>query len=217
MDPSRLESRGRLFIGTAGWSIPRASAGCCPGEGTHLQRYARVFPCAEINSSFHRPHAIATYARWAASTPPHFRFAVKLPRTITHDQKLLRARVPLERFLDESRGLGTKEGRCSSSCRRRWRSRGVPRPPFLRCCAPATTAQSCASRPSAGRRRRPSGRLARHRLLPPARLAPQVLVEVPARPHRTPGVAPARCCPRRVVRVRQHDQRRRPGKCLGAT
>ncbi|MDO8793936.1 MAG: DUF72 domain-containing protein [Vicinamibacterales bacterium] len=38
------------------------------------------------------------YAKWAASTPPDFRFAVKLPRTITHDQKLRRARLPLVRI-----------------------------------------------------------------------------------------------------------------------
>lgn len=48
--------------------------------------------CAEINSSFHRPHAEATDAKWAASTPADFRVAVKLPRIITHDQKLQRAR-----------------------------------------------------------------------------------------------------------------------------
>jgi uncharacterized protein YecE (DUF72 family) len=67
-------------------------------------------PCAEINSSFHRPHARETYARWAASTPAGFRFAVKLPRLITHDQKLRRARPALERFLSESAGLGRKRG-----------------------------------------------------------------------------------------------------------
>ena len=100
----------RIFIGTAGWSIPRACASRFAGEGTHLERYARRLRCAEINSSFHRPHAAATYARWAASTPEGFRFAVKLPRTITHDQKLRRARVPLDRFLDESAGLGHKRG-----------------------------------------------------------------------------------------------------------
>ena len=69
-----------------------------------------MFGCAEINSSFHRPHAASTYAKWAASTPPGFRFAVKLPRTITHDQKLRRARLPLERFLDETAGLEEKRG-----------------------------------------------------------------------------------------------------------
>ena len=101
---------GRIFVGTAGWSIPRASTHRCPSDGTHLQRYSRIFRCAEINSSFHRPHAAATYARWAASTPDHFRFAVKVPRTITHDHQLRRVRVLLERFLRETDGLGRKRG-----------------------------------------------------------------------------------------------------------
>ncbi len=100
----------RIFIGTAGWSIPGASKHRFTDEGTHLQRYARVFPCAEINSSFHRPHSAATYARWAACDPAAFRFAVKSPRTITHDQKLRRARPALERFLEETSGLGKKRG-----------------------------------------------------------------------------------------------------------
>ncbi len=100
----------RIFVGTAGWSIPRDSAHRCPGDGTHLQRYGRVFRCAEINSSFYRPHAAATYAKWAASTPAAFRFAVKVPRTITHDQQLRGTRLLLERFLEETQGLGDKRG-----------------------------------------------------------------------------------------------------------
>jgi uncharacterized protein YecE (DUF72 family) len=99
-----------IYIGTAGWSIPRAVVRHFPGESTHLHRYARVLRCAEINSSFHRSHGAATYARWAASTPAGFRFAVKIPRTITHDRELRAARPALERFLDESAGLGTKRG-----------------------------------------------------------------------------------------------------------
>jgi uncharacterized protein YecE (DUF72 family) len=100
----------RIYIGTAGWSIPRTSAHRFGGIGTHLQRYARHLHCAEINSSFHRPHAVSAYAKWAASTPADFRFAVKLPRTITHDQQLRRARLPLERFLEESAGLESRRG-----------------------------------------------------------------------------------------------------------
>lgn len=101
---------GRVFIGTAGWSIPRAASHHFDGEGSHLQRYSRVLRCAEINSSFHRPHARAVYARWADTVPDDFRFAVKMPRTITHDLRLRRVRVPLERFLDESGGLEQKRG-----------------------------------------------------------------------------------------------------------
>ena len=105
-----MEEPRRLVIGTAGWAIPRVSAARCPGEGTHLERYARVFAGAEINSSFHRPHAATTYAKWARATPPGFLFAVKIPRTITHDQQLRRARLPLARFLEETAGLGDHRG-----------------------------------------------------------------------------------------------------------
>ena len=99
-----------IRIGTAGWSIPRAATEEFPGLGTHLERYARVLNCAEINSSFHRPHARTVYEKWAASTPAGFRFAVKMPRTITHDAKLKRTRPLLERFFSEIAGLGEKVG-----------------------------------------------------------------------------------------------------------
>lgn len=98
------------FIGTAGWSIPRAFAPQCGGPGTHLERYARLFRGAEINSSFYRPHAATTYAKWAACTPDGFQFAVKLPRLISHELALRRARAPLQRFLAESAGLQDKRG-----------------------------------------------------------------------------------------------------------
>ena len=97
-------------IGTAGWAISRATSSSFPGEGRHLKRYARVLGCAEINSSFHRSHRISVYERWAAQTPSQFRFSVKLPRTITHEGELRRAREPLERFLEEVEGLGDRLG-----------------------------------------------------------------------------------------------------------
>ncbi len=97
-------------IGTAGWVIPKAMAADFPGEGSHMARYAGVLGCAEINSSFHRPHRPEVYARWAAQTPPGFRFAVKLPRAITHDQRLRGTRGLLTRFLAEAAGLGERLG-----------------------------------------------------------------------------------------------------------
>ena len=99
-----------IRIGTAGWSIPRAAAHAFPADGTHLQRYAGVLHCAEINSSFHRPHARAVYEKWAAMTPAGFRFAVKLPRSITHDAQLKRTRPLLNKLLDEIAGLGDRLG-----------------------------------------------------------------------------------------------------------
>ena len=97
-----------MRIGTAGWSIARDAALSFPGEGQHLARYARVLGCAEINSSFHRSHRVEVYERWAAQTPPCFRFSVKVPRSITHEGHLRSAREPLLRFLAEAGGLGDR-------------------------------------------------------------------------------------------------------------
>lgn len=74
-----------LFIGTAGWGIPQSSKqrfdGSSPGQ-TQLERYAQKLSAVEINSSFYRPHKRTTYERWAAATPPAFRFSVKLPEAL---------------------------------------------------------------------------------------------------------------------------------------
>ena len=99
-----------IYVGTAGWSIPRAASPRFASEGSHLERYARVLPSAEINSSFYRPHQPATYAKWAASTPKTFRFAVKVPKFITHEMRFKKSRAAFERFLDETRGLGARRG-----------------------------------------------------------------------------------------------------------
>ena len=88
-----------IRIGTAGWTVPKAVAEKFPGEGGHLARYAGRFDAVEINSSFYRPHRPATYARWAASVPHGFRFAMKIPREITHTRRLADAMDPLDRFL----------------------------------------------------------------------------------------------------------------------
>jgi uncharacterized protein YecE (DUF72 family) len=97
-------------VGCAGWALPRAVRAEFSGEGSHLQRYASRLSCAEINSSFYRPHRPDTYARWAQSVPEDFRFAVKLPRAITHDARLRGAGAGLDAFLGQVRGLGAKLG-----------------------------------------------------------------------------------------------------------
>jgi uncharacterized protein YecE (DUF72 family) len=99
-----------LRIGCAGWSLPRAEASRFAAAGSHLERYASRFDAVEINSSFHRPHRPATYARWSASVPPSFRFSVKLPKAITHTLRLQEAGEPLAAFLREAAGLGEKLG-----------------------------------------------------------------------------------------------------------
>lgn len=101
---------GNIHLGVAGWTIRREYAHMAPSEGSHLERYATLFTAVEINSCFYRPHRRATYERWAASVPGHFRFAVKLPRVITHQARLVGVAPELERFLGEIAGLGSKLG-----------------------------------------------------------------------------------------------------------
>ncbi len=99
-----------LRIATACWSIPRIAADAFDTEGSHLERYARVFDAVEIDTSFYRPHQRTTYARWADATPRGFRFAVKLPRSVTHEARLAGAQDELAAFLDQVAGLGAKLG-----------------------------------------------------------------------------------------------------------
>ncbi len=105
----------RLFVGTAGWTVPKQHLGFfpAPNEGvklSHLERYASRLRCVEINSSFHRPHRRATWERWSAVTPAGFRFAVKAPKAITHTAKLVNAGGALMEFFEAVGGLGEKLG-----------------------------------------------------------------------------------------------------------
>jgi uncharacterized protein YecE (DUF72 family) len=97
-------------IGIAGWAIRREHSDRFAPVGSHLQRYATLINCVEINSCFYRPHRRTTYERWADSVPDDFRFAVKLPKVITHELRLVGAVAPLEQFLHETAGLGARLG-----------------------------------------------------------------------------------------------------------
>jgi uncharacterized protein YecE (DUF72 family) len=100
----------RIHLGIAGWSIRREHTDKFPQTGTHLERYAGLFNAVEINSCFYRAHRFGTYERWAASVPETFRFAVKFPKVITHEARLVDAGPAIDRFLAETAGLGAKRG-----------------------------------------------------------------------------------------------------------
>ncbi len=99
-----------VFIGTAGWAIPKQNAPDAPGEGSHLERYSRVLSCAEINSTFYRPPRASTWERWAASVPETFRFAVKAPKAITHKVGLACTPEALHDFLQQAGALKHRLG-----------------------------------------------------------------------------------------------------------
>ena len=99
-----------VHLGVAGWAIRREHSPRFANVGSHLQRYATLFNCVEINSCFYRPHRRSTYERWASSVPDPFRFSVKLPKVITHELRLVGAEERLDDFLEETSGLGYKIG-----------------------------------------------------------------------------------------------------------
>lgn len=106
---TKAGNRIKYYLGTAGWNFPKTAEKEFPAEGPVLTRYAHRLNAVEINSSFYRLHRPETYARWASITPPEFRFAVKLPRAITHFSAL-RDFETLLRFHEGTLALGEKLG-----------------------------------------------------------------------------------------------------------
>ena len=114
--------KGQVYIGVAGWALPSATYEPRPGfaprlpqprfgeGGSALERYARAYSSVEINSTFYRMHKPETFARWAQTVPPGFRFSVKLAKEITHELGLAASREPLERFFAPVRDLGAAMG-----------------------------------------------------------------------------------------------------------
>lgn len=100
----------RVRVGVAGWSVPATRRRPEYAENSLLEQYARMFHAVEINSSFYRPHRLATYQRWSAAVPADFRFTVKVPRLITHEKRLVGCEEAILAFMSCVRGLGEKLG-----------------------------------------------------------------------------------------------------------
>ncbi|MFG0296128.1 MAG: DUF72 domain-containing protein [Maioricimonas sp. JB045] len=64
-----------------------------------LEQYAAVFSTVEVNSTFYALPDRATVQRWADSTPAGFRFALKLPRVVSHDRRLQNVVGEMRAFL----------------------------------------------------------------------------------------------------------------------
>jgi uncharacterized protein YecE (DUF72 family) len=99
-----------IYVGVAGWAVPKQYAHEFPPEGSQLQRYAARYNSVEINSSFYTPHRPATYARWRDAVPDGFRFSAKLPREITHKRMLVESIDLLDEFLRAITQLRPKLG-----------------------------------------------------------------------------------------------------------
>ncbi len=98
-----------LYVGTSGFSYASWKGDFYPADAKpadFLRLYAERLPSVELNTTFYGLPSEEQFARWAAETPPDFRFAVKTPGAITHGARLER----LQTFLERVRLLGEKLG-----------------------------------------------------------------------------------------------------------
>ena len=100
-----------VLFGTCGWSYQEWVGAFYPNNRVaKLPFYARTFGSVEVDSSFYRAPSKSMTAGWARATSPSFKFSLKIPKTITHDKKLLRVENDTSEFLERIEPI-TKAGK----------------------------------------------------------------------------------------------------------
>ena len=106
-----LTHQQKIRLGACAWSFEEWRGAFYPADlppDRWLEFYSRYFPAVEIDSTFYAAPSEATVLRWAESTPASFRFACKLPRSITHACRLRDCSAEFTSFLRAVEGLGPK-------------------------------------------------------------------------------------------------------------
>ncbi len=103
----------KLRIGCSGWSYKDWTGHFYPKDmqaRDYLKFYSGVFDSVEIDSSFYRIPNQFMISQWKNNTPPGFLFSPKLPKKITHDNKLENSESTLLYFYSMLNRLGDKLG-----------------------------------------------------------------------------------------------------------
>lgn len=118
-------NRGRLFIGTAGFSSPHWFGKfyplCSKKGDQQLSLYQETFYTVEVNSSFYGAPSADALVSWRRAASPGFQMAFKVPKCVTHDNVSLssdEALSNLEKFLDRIEVLGSNLGPLLFQCPR---------------------------------------------------------------------------------------------------
>lgn len=74
----------------------------------YLREYADEFGSVEVDSTFYGTPQPERVRKWAAQVPDGFTFALKLPREITHEHRLLGARKLVDEFVASALEFGDK-------------------------------------------------------------------------------------------------------------
>jgi uncharacterized protein YecE (DUF72 family) len=119
-----MAARGRVLIGTSGWSYKHWENGkfyppkLPPAD--YLAFFAEHFPTVEINYSYYQLPPRKTFEQWRRNAPGGFLFAVKASRYLTHMKKLKDPEEPLQRLLHNAAGLGKTFGPVLFQFPRQW-------------------------------------------------------------------------------------------------
>jgi uncharacterized protein YecE (DUF72 family) len=113
MASRRTRRRGRLRIGTSGWTYRHWRGAFYPAElppKRWFAHYRTLFDTVELNNPFYHLPLASTVVGWRTQTPDDFLFAVKASRFITHNKKLSDPREHLDIFFARMDLLGDKLG-----------------------------------------------------------------------------------------------------------
>ncbi len=103
----------KVRVGCSGWSYKDWVGGFYPADlpaGEYLNFYSKFFNCVEIDSSFYRIPSPFMIEQWKRKTPEGFLFSPKIPKKITHDNKLQNFEGNLAYFYGIVSKLGEKLG-----------------------------------------------------------------------------------------------------------
>jgi uncharacterized protein YecE (DUF72 family) len=100
-------------IGTQGWNYDFWNGvfypqGARPAD--RLELYSRIFDTVEVDSTFYATPPAGRFRSWYDRTPPGFVFTAKLPRSITHEARLVGVDQELITFCDRAAELEEKLG-----------------------------------------------------------------------------------------------------------
>jgi len=99
-----------IKIGCTGWSYEGWKGSFYPFSldvKNHLMFYASIFDITEVNSTFYRIPSQSMTQKWYQDTPDGFLFTAKIPKIITHDNRL-KPGPYLDQFLQAIKPLGSK-------------------------------------------------------------------------------------------------------------
>jgi uncharacterized protein YecE (DUF72 family) len=102
-DKAGRNGAGQIFLGIGGWTFEPWRGVFYPKGLPHAQELAYAaqrLTSIEVNGTFYRTQAPATFRKWAGEVPAGFVFALKGPRFAVNRRVLKEAGDSIKRFLD---------------------------------------------------------------------------------------------------------------------